>query len=355
MDKILIHMVIRLTDLYPISSGRLISATTNILTADRFNVDRLLNKPVEQQSTRSGGSAIKAKNKLIQIVIQMGSSWRALMSSLQPTLQQRNSQISQRQQIVSNIGRFTNNRMFESRIRQLLISFPTIRANFTFGLDTIFNRRYQALSRSIFNFMQTDAARAFISIFDRHNNQRFAFGATPAFSRSFTSYISFINLHRTLQPITARTNHRNSQFMEQSPCCFVSVQSQNLLQPKGAHSMLLADNLPYRSKPYTQGYSRVFKNCASRNRGSIFTMAASVKPATHTPAFSLIATRADKPFRPTKLINIFATTIFSRKTFFKLKHSLGIGIHGPSILHIVVRSVNRITITGKITEEYLAA
>lgn len=333
-------MVIRLTDLYPISSGILISAAVNVLTADRFGIHRLLNKPIEQQSARSGGSAIKAKDKLIQIIIQMRSSWCALMRSLQPTLQQRNSQISQWQQIISYISRFT----FVSRIGQLRISFPTISANFTFWLDTIFNRWYQALSGSIFNFMQTDTARAFISIFNRHNNQHFAFCTTPAFSRSLTPNISFINLHRPLQPITTGTDHRNSQFMQQSPCCFVSVQSQDLLQPKGAHSMFLANNLPYRSKPYSQRYSCVLKDRACRDRNSIFTLAASVKSITHTPAFLLSTTKAYKPFWPTKLINIFATTFFSRKTLFKLKNRLGIGIHDPNILHIVARSVNRITI-----------
>ncbi len=52
----LINMVIRFTDLCLISSIILISAAVNVLTTDRFDIHRLLNKPIEQLTMIPKGS-----------------------------------------------------------------------------------------------------------------------------------------------------------------------------------------------------------------------------------------------------------------------------------------------------------
>ena len=138
-------MVIRLTAATTMSwVSELFTFATNVLCPNRSDVHRLFDKAIKQQSTKSGGSTIKPKNKFIQIVIQMRRSWRTLMSSLQPALQQRDYQISQRQQIITDISRFTNNRMFITKDRQLTIAIPIIGTYFAFRLNTFFNHWYQA-------------------------------------------------------------------------------------------------------------------------------------------------------------------------------------------------------------------
>ncbi len=101
--------VIHLTTTTTKSCGcDLIFNATNIMSRNWSDIYRLLDEEVEQQSTRSGCSSIKTKNKFVQIIVQVRRSWRTLMSSLQPTLQQGNYSVSQRQQILTNISRLTN-------------------------------------------------------------------------------------------------------------------------------------------------------------------------------------------------------------------------------------------------------
>ena len=160
------------------------------------DIYRLLAEAVEQQSTRSGFSSIKTKNKFVQIIVQVSRSWRTLMSSLQPTLQQGNDSVSQRQQILTNISRLTNNRMLITRRRQLTITIPIIGTHFAFWLNTFLNRWYQAFSRSILNLMQAYASKAFSFIFNRNNNQRFVGSSSAPSSRAWTANIGFVDLYR---------------------------------------------------------------------------------------------------------------------------------------------------------------
>src|SRR3989338_252255 len=177
-------MGIRLTALSTISSGAMLFMPENILTFNRHSTYRLLNETVKQQTTRARSSAIKTKHKFIQIVIQMRRQWSALMRSLKPTFQQRRYTISQRQQIFPNVSRFTNNFTMITSRRQTNISIPIIRAHFTARFYTLFNRWYQTLSRSIFNFMQTNSPSMLILIFNGHNNQDLIGSTSATFSRT---------------------------------------------------------------------------------------------------------------------------------------------------------------------------
>ena len=52
-----------------------------------LNLDRLLNKAVEQHATGGGFASIEAEGELVQIVIQMLRTHRSLVGSQQPPLQ----------------------------------------------------------------------------------------------------------------------------------------------------------------------------------------------------------------------------------------------------------------------------
>src|SRR3989338_1406277 len=174
---------------------------TNIMCRNWSDIHRLLDEAVEQQSTRSGCSSIKTKHKFVQIIVQIRGSWRTLMSSLQPTLQQGDNSVSQRQQILTNISCFANNRMLIPRIRQLTITIPIIGKHFAFWLNTFLNRWYQAFSRSILNLMQAYASKTFPFIFNRNNNQRLVGSSSASSSRAWTTNIGFVDLYRTNQSI----------------------------------------------------------------------------------------------------------------------------------------------------------
>src|SRR3990167_5444041 len=123
---IIINRLIPLTTTTKSCGCDLTFIATNIMCRNWSDIHRLLDEAVEQQSTRSGCSSIKTKHKFVQIIVQIRGSWRTLMSSLQPTLQQGDNSVSQRQQILTNISCFANNRMLIPRIRQLTITIPII-------------------------------------------------------------------------------------------------------------------------------------------------------------------------------------------------------------------------------------
>src|SRR3989338_3366806 len=338
-------MLIRLTPVHTIYSGRrLLFSSKNLTAFDWLNVDRLLSKAIEQQPTGLRASTIKTKHKFVQIIVQMRGQGFVLMSSYQPSFQQGNYEIGQRQQVFTNISRFSNNRMFITKGCQGGISFPTISTDFALGSNTFFNRRHQAGSRSIFNFMQTDSSRALIFSFNRHKNQRFASSATAPFTRARSSNIGFINLRRADQLIAARTNHSNPQSVKHGPSCFVSFKSKYPLQSQSTNALLLADNLPHSSKPQAQGKASILENGSSRNRNLKTAMATMEVSPSRSPSLSMAATRTNKSFRPSQLIQIFSTCFFSSKILFKFKHRLGIAFHNPCILYLVGAGVKRISI-----------
>src|SRR3990170_1952579 len=179
----------------------------------------------------------------------MRGKWRTLMCSLQPSLQQGRNSISQRQQIFTNISRFANNSMSITRRGQFAISIPAIGTYFTVWFNTFFNRWYQALPRGIFDLMQADSSGVIVFILNRNHNQGFTSSTPSTFSRTRSSNIGFIDLNGAFQAITARTYHRNPQFVQQRPCRFIPVKSKNSVKAQRTNSMLLANHLPHSSKP----------------------------------------------------------------------------------------------------------
>ena len=322
-------------------------STGDFATYERSNVNRLLSKTVEQQSTRSRGSTIKPKYKFIQIVVQIRRRRFPLMRSNQPSLQQRSHMIGQRQQIFTNFGRLSNNRTGVTTGGQAIISFPAISTDLTFGLNTLFDRWNQTGSRSALDLMETDAAGTTIPILNRHKHKRFASSPTTSFARSRATNIGFINLHRVNQLITARTNHRLTQFMHHQPCCLITLQSQNSFQSQGADSILLTDYLPDSFEPHSQGKVGILENRSSRNRNSIFALPTMKLPSVRFPSFFVTATRTNKSFWPSKLIQIFSTRFFRSKVLFKFKHRLRIVFHRPYILHLGSVGVNWISLFFK--------
>lgn len=265
------------------------------------------------------------------------------MSPQQPTFQQGSHTVNQRQQVFANISRLTDNLMLITRGRQLAISSPTIRTDFIFGLNTLFNRGYQAIPGSVFNFVQSDSSGTFAFIFYRYNHQRFVRSPSAMFPRPGTTKIDFINLHRPDQVITARANHRSAQSVKHRPGCFISAKSQNALQSQRTNSMLLANHLPDSPKPQTQRQSGVLKDGPSRNRNlNIAVAAVKLSSASH-PSFSVTTVRANKPFWPPHLTKICSARFFSVEILFELKQCLGIMFH-PRILYLGVTGVNRISL-----------
>lgn len=92
-----------------------LSGGQNLFSFPWTQVNCFLNKAVKQEDSRAGGSTIKAKDKPVQVIIQVRCSYHTLIRSLQPAVQQGDDSVGQWQQIFTHISRFTNNRMLITR------------------------------------------------------------------------------------------------------------------------------------------------------------------------------------------------------------------------------------------------
>ncbi len=267
-----------------------------------------------------------------------------MMSTQQPPLQQRSGEISQRQQILANVGSFPNNSVGISMLRQSIVSVPTIGTNFASWLNAHFDRRYQDFSRCILNFMKTNSSRATTLIFNCHKHKRLSDSATATFPGVRSSNIGFINLDRSSQPVTIGTNHSCAYSVKHIPCCFIPVEPKNLLKAQGANPVLLTDHLPDGLKPQPQRNTRILEDSARCRGNPIAATFALVLSILSYPIFFVTTMRAYKPFSPPYFVKIFPASFFSYEAFRKLKHCIGKIFHGPYILHVGPIVVNRISI-----------
>src|SRR3989338_1432242 len=262
------------------------------------------------------------------------------MRSLQPTFQQRSYKISQRQKVFTHISCFTNDLMSIARRGQFVIAIPTICAHFAFWLHALFNCWHQTVSRSILNFMQAYPSRTFASIFNRYNHQSLAFSASAALSRTFTPYVSFINLNGTDQTISARSDHGDPQFMQHRPSCFIPTEPENSLKPKGADAVFLADDLPHSPKPHLQRYPTVLEYRSGSNRNTTFATPAAIPFYARGPKLIMTAVGTFNSIWPSHLIKIFSARFFRCKVFFKFKHRFRIVFHNPVYYILRLRQSN---------------
>ena len=73
-------------------------------------------------------------------------------------------------------------------------------------------------------------------------------------------------LHRSREPVAARSYHRPTQFMQPSPGSLVTSQPQNPLQPQGTHPVFLRGHPPHRPEPNRQRRAGVLEDRPRRHR-----------------------------------------------------------------------------------------
>lgn len=139
--------------------------------------------------------------------------------------------------------------------------------------------------------------------------------------------IGFINLHRAYQQTPTRTNHSNSQSVQQSPCCFITTQSKNLLKSFGINTLLLANYMPYRFKPQLQGNPTILKNSTRDNRNLKIALATAELSPLSPPGLPAVTTRTNKSIWPSYLTKICSTCFFVQELLLKFKNGFGVILH----------------------------
>src|SRR6266404_5085492 len=153
----------------------------------------LVNQPVEQQSTRLGGPAVEAKRVLIQVIVQMRTLDCSLMSSKQPSLQQRSDSIGQGQKVVTQVWGFPNDRMLVAQRSKSVIAPPPVRMHFRPRFDHLPYGGLQALGSRVGHPGQTDSANASFRFLGCNDHQSFSACSTAALSRTFSANENLIH------------------------------------------------------------------------------------------------------------------------------------------------------------------
>jgi len=158
----------------------------------------------------------------------------------------------------------------------------------------------------------------FTVLLGRNSDQRLAHrSATGSSSRFCGTPVSFIHLHYATEMLSAGAHHCLSQFVKNQPGRLVTAKSENSLETKSAHTILLTGHVPHRPKPNRQLEMGALEYVSRKNRNLHPTATAVQKPIRHWAGVFAPAARAPETIRPTKSGKILATCGFVRKTLLK--------------------------------------
>jgi len=294
---------------------------------DWINRYSLLNKTEKEFSSRSRCSAIKAKSKFIQIIVQMRDANRSLVCPQQPAFKQRCYDIAFWQQVFAYISLISDYFVSISNKFQSVISIPSIRAYDTAWYYSIFYCLFQAFSRCIGYTFKSNTTNTSVIQLSSNNNQSLASSAPTSLSWFSSTDVCFIYLNYTRKLVTTRTNHGPPKFMYPCPSGMVTSQAQSALQTQGTDSIFLVRHIPHRTKPPLEWLPGAMEYCSSCYRSLKTTIRTVVQFAICFPSFFMLTTWAYKSIWPPKLKEIFSANLFRAKSLFKFHKSFWVIFH----------------------------
>jgi len=325
-------------------SARRAFAANHTVIWGRFYVQGLLYQPVEELAPRTGFSPIKSKREFIQIVIQMVPTHRPLVSSKQPAFEQPCDQMNPGQQLDGGVLTFsTQNRnlMMVSIFFQAPVALPSIGMHDTAWLNGPSDELLQTGCRGIRNARHADSSNATTVLLCRNGYQRLSQELAGMRFRLFATDVGLIDLDPSAQPISARPNHRPSQFVQPRPSGHVAAQAQHPLQTHRAGSILLTSHIPHGPEPQTQWLACVLKNRPRSDRGLVPAAATDQPPTSGRPGRASLAARADKTLRPPKPDEVITTSLVRGKSILKFQQGPRVVFaHTGRKLPVVVGGVN---------------
>lgn len=140
----------------------------------------------------------------------------ALVRAEQPSLHQRNHLMHTGKQMLARLL-VTLNLPIVAVSHQFTVRLKAVCADRATRFDRLSNESVQGLSCRIRNSLHPYTTDFLSSIFDRNDNQGFAFRLTTDHPFFFAAPIGFIDFDRPRQAISARSDHRPSKFVQPSP------------------------------------------------------------------------------------------------------------------------------------------
>ena len=115
--------------------------------------------------------------------------------------------------------------------------------------------------------------------------------------------------------------------MHPGPSGLVAAQSQNALQPQGAHAVLLRHDMPHGSEPQAQRLACVLKDRAGGD-GGLPPAAGALEPdLAHRPSPLMPATRTAESVRPAQGEQIVATGLLGGEPRLELEQITRVILH----------------------------
>lgn len=212
-----------------------------------------------------------------------------------------------------------NSRVQISLFWKRAISRPVVGTYRAPRLHRLFGEGGKAFLRGIWDHSQPNSTNP-VSFFvlDRDCDESLSKCPPASFPRFLTAYVGFIHLNDSTKPVTARLNHRPSNFVKPRPCRLVTTQLQHPLDAFCTSSVFLADDPPNCAEPHQQRFASSFKDRSGCQRHLVLAGTATHQTVAHQPCLGATATGTTKTRRPTEIGKILTTCLLGGKTQFKI-------------------------------------
>ena len=258
-------------------------------------------------------AAVEAKCKFVEVIVQMLVADSSLKCASEPTFHQGDDQV----RYFQVMG--WNSRVRISHIRKRAISRPVVGTYQAPRFHRLFCEGGKAFLGGIWNNSQPDSTDPIgFFVLDRDCDENLSKCPSASFTRFLTAHVGFIHLNDSTKPVTARLNHRPSNFVKPRPCRLVTTQFQHPLDALCTCSVFLANDPPNSAEPHQQRFASSLKDRTGCQRHLILAQTATYQAVAHRPCLDAAATGANKTRRPTEIGKILTTRLLGGKAQFKI-------------------------------------
>src|SRR5919106_3088054 len=303
---------------------------------DRFELHRLREQSIEEQAAALGAAAVEAEGELVEVEVELAGADRALVGAEQPALQQRGHPVRARHDDVGGVaaGGNAGRVVREAGCREPVVTAPAVGVDERAGHGDIGEEAAQNGCGAVGDAGQpgsaTGSARTDLG---RDRDDRLLAAATERAGR-LRAYKGLVDLDLTGQLLTAGTDHRSPQLVQQRPRALVAAQAEQALQTERAHPVLGAGQVPRGGEPGRERQPRVREDRPSRDRAiRPAVSAAEIATLAHPPGRAAATSGAEEAARPAQPGQIAQARLIARKPGVELAQRPRIVTAGKGSFH----------------------
>jgi hypothetical protein len=269
--------------------------------------NRLLNEPIEEHSSGSRLTTIKAEGKFVKISLQVIGTERSLMSAKKPPFYEGSYSVDSGEHFVSIHARPIDRCALMDIVSpgSAGIRGQSICVNSGAWFNMRQEKGSQRFGLRVGYDLKAATAKSFgVNPFHGHRNENLAIRSSAPFPVLNTANYSLIHLDIAGQSIMPCVPNSAPKTMEHCPCSLVGAKTEKAVERLGRHPVLWRGHMPSSSKPYGEGRFRVMENCASRGRHPATASFAPPAAIFHAPPRNTRTCRARKTGRPTHPVKV---------------------------------------------------